>query len=105
MTFYLSSYQVRGCATLQNQPIYLKAITLKDISDVDSIKDDAKKHMILIVRITPMAQKDIETLRKAIDDLYSFVKSAGGDIARLGEERVVITPPDVKIWKGVQDLK
>jgi len=33
---------------LQNQPIYLKAITLKDISDVDSIKDDAKKHMILI---------------------------------------------------------
>lgn len=78
---------------MQNQPIYLKAITLKDISDVDSIKDDAKKHMILIVRITPMAQKDIETLRKAIDDLYNFVKSAGGDIARLGEERVVITPP------------
>ena len=62
---------------MQNQPIYLKAITLKDISDVDSIKDDAKRHMILIVRITPMAQKDIETLRKAIDDLYNFVKSAG----------------------------
>ena len=95
----------RGCAIMQNQPIYLKAITLKDISDVDSIKDDAKRHMILIVRITPMAQKDIETLRKAIDDLYNFVKSAGGDIARLGEERVVITPPAVKIWKGVHELK
>ena len=52
-----------------------------------------------------MAHKDIETLRKAIDDLYNFVKSAGGDIARLGEERVVITPPAVKIWKGVHDLK
>jgi SepF-like predicted cell division protein (DUF552 family) len=61
--------------------------------------------MILIVRITPMAQKDIEALRKAIDDLYNFVKSTGGDIARLGEERVVITPPAVKIWKGVHDLK
>lgn len=52
-----------------------------------------------------MAQKDIETLRNAIDDLYKFVKSAGGDIARLGEERVVITPPAVKIWKGVHELK
>ena len=52
-----------------------------------------------------MAQKDIETLRKVIDDLYNFVKSAGGDIARLGEERVVITPPAVKIWKGIHDLK
>ena len=61
--------------------------------------------MILIIRITPMAQKDIETLRNAIDDLYKFVKSAGGDIARLGEERVVITPPAVKIWKGVHELK
>ena len=88
---------------MQNQPIYLKAITLKDISDVDSIKDDAKKHMILIVRITPMAQKDIETLRKAIDDLYNFVKSAGGDIARLGEERIIITPPEVKIWQSNKD--
>jgi SepF-like predicted cell division protein (DUF552 family) len=90
---------------LQNQPIYLKAITLRDISDVESIKNDAKKQMILIVRITPMAQKDIEALRKAIDDLYNFVKSTGGDIARLGEERVVITPSAVKIWKGVHDLK
>ena len=90
---------------MQNQPIYLKAITLKDISDLESIKNDAKRHMILIVRITPMAQKDIGSLRKAIDDLYNFVKSAGGDIARLGEERVVITPPAVKIWKGVHELK
>ena len=61
--------------------------------------------MILIIRITPMAQKDIEALRNAIDDLYKFVKSGGGDIARLGEERVVITPPAVKIWKGVHELK
>jgi SepF-like predicted cell division protein (DUF552 family) len=81
---------------LQNQPIYLKAITLKDISDVDSIKNDAKKHMILIVRITPMAQKDIETLRKVIDDLYNFVKSAGGDIARLGKEYMISNSLSIK---------
>jgi SepF-like predicted cell division protein (DUF552 family) len=29
------------------------------------------------------------------------VQASGGDIARLGEERVVITPPNVKIWKGI----
>ena len=26
--------------------------------------------------------------------------SIGGDIARLGEERIVITPPGVRIWRG-----
>ncbi|HEX9317602.1 MAG TPA: cell division protein SepF [Nitrososphaeraceae archaeon] len=90
---------------MQKEPIYLKAITLRDISDLDGIKEDARKHIILIIRVTPLAQKDTDILRKAIEDLYNYVKSAGGDIARLGEERVVITPPSVKIWKGAYDLK
>ena len=90
---------------MQKEPIYLKAITLRDISDLHGIKEDARKHIILIIRVTPLAQKDTDNLRKAIDDLYKYVKSAGGDIARLGEERVVITPPNVKIWKGAYDLK
>ncbi len=29
-----------------------------------------------------------------------FTLAFGGDIARLGEERIVITPPGVKIWRG-----
>ena len=89
----------------QNTPIYLKAITLRDMRDIPSIKDDAKKRMILILRVTPLAQKDVVELRRAIEDLYKYVQSVGGDIARLGEERVVITPPSVRIWRGTYDLK
>lgn len=86
---------------MQKPPIYLKAVTLKNISEVSEIKKDANKEMIIILRVTPLAHKDVEQLRKAIDDLYKYVQSSGGDIARLGEERVVITPPSVKIWKGI----
>lgn len=86
---------------MEKPPIYLKAVTLKNISEVSEIKKDAKKEMIIILRVTPLAHKDVEQLRKAIDDLYKYVQSSGGDIARLGEERVVITPPSVKIWKGI----
>ena len=89
----------------QKTPIYLKAITLRDMSDVASIKNDAEKQTIVILRVTPLAQKDVEGLRKAIDELYGYVQSIGGDIARLGEERVVLTPPGVKIWRGAYDLK
>jgi SepF-like predicted cell division protein (DUF552 family) len=56
--------------------------------------------MIIILRVTPLGQKDVEELRKVIEELYSYVQSTGGDIARLGEERVVVTPPSVKIWRG-----
>ncbi|MDQ4013895.1 MAG: cell division protein SepF [Thermoproteota archaeon] len=89
---------------MQKPPIYLKAVTLKNISEVSEIKKDAKKEMIIILRVTPLAHKDVEQLRKAIDDLYKYVQSSGGDIARLGEERVVITPPSVKIWKGMNSI-
>lgn len=89
----------------QKTPVYLKALTLRDITDISAIKEDIKKHMIIILRVTPLAQKDVEELRKVVEELYSYSQSTGGDIARLGEERIVITPPGVKIWRGAYDLK
>lgn len=85
--------------SMQNQksPLYLKAITIRDIKDISSIKDEIKKDIILILRVTLLAQKDVEELRKIIEEFYTYVRSTGGDIARLGEERVVVTPPSVKI--------
>ncbi len=86
-------------------PTYLKAITIRDPSDIHSIKEDIKKEMILILRVTPLAQKDVDELRKVVEDLYKIAKDSGADIARLGEERIIITPPNVKIWKPEYDLK
>ena len=89
----------------QEIPTYLKAITIRDPSDVHSIKEDIKKKMILILRVTPLAQNDVEKLRKVVEDLYTIAKNADADIARLGEERIIITPSGVKIWKPEYDLK
>ncbi len=89
----------------QQSPTYLKAITIRDPSDIHSIKEDIKKNMILILRVTPLAQKDVEQLRKVVEELYSIAKNSGADIARLGEERIIVAPPHVKIWKPKYDLK
>lgn len=89
----------------QESPTYLKAITIRDPSDLHTIKEDIKKEMILILRVTPLAQKDVDKLRKVVEELYTIAKNANADIARLGEERIIVTPPDVKIWKPEYDLK
>jgi len=89
----------------QESPTYLKAITIRDTSDVHSIKEDIKKGMILILRVTPLAQKDVEQLRKVVEELYSIAKTADADIARLGEERIIVAPSNIKIWKPEYDLK
>jgi uncharacterized protein len=90
---------------ISSNPVYLKTFTLRDIKDVSEIKNDIEKNMILIIRITPLAQKDVEDLRLVVEDLYKSVNSLGGDISRLGEERIIITPSNVKIWhKDVDGL-
>lgn len=78
---------------------YLKAMPLRDLADLESIKNEVKNGNILILRITPLASKSIEDVKRAVNELYEFAEATGGDIARLGEERVVICPPNIRIWR------
>lgn len=78
---------------------YLKAMPLRDLSDLDTVKNEVSSGNVLILRITPLANKSIEDVKRAVNELCEFVESVGGDIARLGEERVVICPSNVRIWR------
>jgi SepF-like predicted cell division protein (DUF552 family) len=78
---------------------YLKAMPLRDLSDLDAVKNEVNSGNIMILRITSLANKSIDDVKRAINELCEFAESVGGDIARLGEERVVICPPSVKIWR------
>ena len=81
---------------------YLKAMPLRDLSDLDAVKSEVNSGNVLILRVTPLANKSIEEIKRAVNELSEFAESVGGDIARLGEERVVICPPNVKIWREKQ---
>jgi len=78
---------------------YLKAMPLRDLSDLDNVKNEVRSGNILIIRITPLASKSVDDVKRAVNELSEFVESVGGDIARLGEERVVICPQNVRIWR------
>jgi hypothetical protein len=86
-------------------PIYVKAYPLRDPADVPRIKAEIIEGNILIVKMTPIAKRSVEEAKSAISELVDFIKSIQGDIARLGEERIVITPPTVKVWRGKQSSR
>lgn len=79
--------------------IYLKAVPLRDLSDLESIKNEIRSGTILIIKVSPLANKSIDDVKKAVNELCEFVKTVNGDIARLGEERIVVTPSGVRIWR------
>ena len=86
-------------ATIAPSKTYLKAMPLRELSDLENIKNEVKNGNIIILRVTPLASKSIEDVKTAVNDLYQFADSIGGDIARLGEERVVICPKTIRIWR------
>lgn len=79
--------------------VYLRALPLRKLEDVELVKNEVKSGNILVLRITPLAKKSVEEVKQAVNELCEFVKHVGGDIARLGEERVVITPSSIRIWR------
>jgi len=78
---------------------YLKAMPLKNLDDVEVIKHELRNGNIIILKITPLAVKSVEEVKNAVNELSEFTKSIGGDIASLGEERVVIVPDSIGICR------
>jgi SepF-like predicted cell division protein (DUF552 family) len=78
---------------------YFKAMPLRSLEDVEVIKHELSLGNFLVLKITPLARKSVEDVKKAVNELYAFTQSIGGDIARLGEERIVVVPSSVKIWR------
>ena len=78
---------------------YLKAMPLHDLSDLETVKTEVNNGNIIILKITPLANKNIEDVKTAVNELYQFTESIHGDIARLGEERIVICPEKIRIWR------
>jgi hypothetical protein len=72
---------------------------MRSLDEVSKVEEDLRKGTIVILRITPLANKSIDELKRAVEELYAYATGMGGDVARLGEERIVITPPEVKIWR------
>jgi len=88
----------QGTDVVANSP-YVRAMPLSHLRDLDSIERVLSAGNVLIIKITPIAKRSVEETKIAINQLTDFAKRQGGDIARLGEERVVMTPPGIGIWR------
>lgn len=89
----------------QDSTIYLKAFSIKKFSDIETIKMEVSSGNIIVAKITQLANKSLEDTQQAINELIIFVKNLGGSIARLGDERLIIAPPSIKIWKEKDNFR
>ena len=79
---------------------YIKAIPLRAYEDIDIIKAEVRAGNIVICNVAPLAKTNIEDVKRGINELNEYARLTEGDIARLGEEWVIITPKNVQIYRN-----
>ncbi len=77
---------------------YVKPIALQTEADVKAVKDELEDKNIILLNISPIARNPVK-LKAAVKELRTFIKGIDGDIARIDEDKVLLTPEKVKIVK------
>jgi len=77
---------------------YIKPVALQQQTDVELIKKELSSSNIILMNISEMAKRP-NTLKAVIDDLKVFVDKMNGDIARIDQDKILLTPGKIKIIK------
>ncbi len=78
---------------------YVKPYQLTSASDVEKVVEELSKGNILLLNIRSLATKNALLLRDVVTKIKEKALEMGGDIARISEYYVLVTPPGVKIIK------
>lgn len=70
---------------------YIKPVSLQQQSDLDLIKRELTEGNIILMNIAEMSKRP-NTLKGLVEDLRGFVEKQNGDIARIDNEKIILTP-------------
>lgn len=83
----------------EHADVWVKPVKLTDMADVDTVEAELSKGNIVLLNIEMMYKRNTSTLRQAVARLKSYVQSINGDIARISDYKILVTPTGIKISK------
>ncbi|MEM2969788.1 MAG: cell division protein SepF [Candidatus Bathyarchaeia archaeon] len=84
---------------LEAKPVYIKSTVLNSLEELENIVAELESGNIVIVRLTPLFDVDLDDVRRAVRKLKKVAQRIDGDIASLGEDRIIVTPTNIKVWR------
>jgi SepF-like predicted cell division protein (DUF552 family) len=97
---YMNSAEMENVDVI-NEPadFYVKPVALREETDLELIEAELQKRNIILLNISELAKRP-NTLKGVIDKLKEYISKTNGDIARLDEVKILLTPSKVKIIKS-----
>jgi hypothetical protein len=72
---------------------------LNEYADSDRIQKKLRDGNILLVKIKPLKDKDLNELKRAVARIRRTCEAMNGDIAAAGDDWIIITPPVARITR------
>ena len=96
---FLNNMDVQDEVMYEDADAYVKPIVLRDNGDIESVSQELKAGNIILLNIEDLSKRNQSKLRELITSLKDVVGQINGDIARISEEKIIVTPSRVKIVK------
>ncbi|HII53779.1 hypothetical protein COT30_03495 [Candidatus Micrarchaeota archaeon CG08_land_8_20_14_0_20_49_17] len=94
---YMDALEMENVDVLhQAADFYVKPLALESENDVNVVIDELKARNIILLNITPLSRQP-NKLKEIISHLREYVSKINGDIGRIDETRILLTPSKVKI--------
>lgn len=77
---------------------YVKPFSLESESDVSVVMDELRQKNLILLNVSAM-KRNTAKLKMIVDNIRAHIHKINGDIARLDEDRILLTPTKVKIVK------
>lgn len=84
---------------LDNADAYVKPFVLKPDTDLKAIAKELKDGNMILLNVTELIKRNPMRLKEQINKLKRFIDEIDGDLARISEDKLILTPARIKIIK------
>ncbi len=75
---------------------------MNNYEDSDRIQKKVRDGLILLVKIKGLREKDMNDLKRAIARIRKTCLAINGDIAGIGDDWIIVTPPKARVHREVE---
>ena len=96
---YMNSEEMEN-VDVMNEPadFYIKPLALQQESDLHIIEEELQKKNIILLNISEMDKRP-NTQKTIVESIKEYITKINGDIARIDQDKILLTPAKVKIIK------
>lgn len=100
----LNNIDVEDETLYEDADAYVKPISLNSEVDRDLILEEAKNGNIVLMNIADLSKRNAMKLRELVGSIKDGIHGINGDMARISQDRVLVTPSKVKIVKRKEPM-